>query len=188
MIYLGRNPRSLFRAAARVARETGAKPEDFGVEFLGDESCDGIPLTTIAAEEGLGPYFRSFPFRPRREAMSFLAQASVLVSLPLRTIMTLPAKLFEYIRFNAWLLVLADSGSATAELLADTGADVVRPDDVDEIARALRVRYDEFRRGIRPSAINHDGRFDRATQAAHFYDGLDAVVAPASRAGANASV
>lgn len=189
MIYLGRNPRSLFRAAARVARETGARPEEFGVEFLGDESCDGVPLTTIAAEEGLGPYFRSFPFRPRIEAMSFLSRASVLVSLPLRTVMTLPAKLFEYIRFNAWLLVLAEPGSATAELLADTTADVAAPDDVDRMARALRERFEDFRQGVRPVSINRDGRFDRATQAAHLYDGLDAVVAPVGhRAGADDSV
>lgn len=179
MIYLGRNPRSLFRAAARVARETGARPEEFGVEFLGDESCDGVPLTTIATEEGLGPYFRSYPFRPRAQAMSFLSRASVLVSLPLRTVMTLPAKLFEYIRFDAWLLVLAEPGSATAELLSETTADVAAPEDVDAMARALRERFEDFRRGVRPVSINRDGRFDRATQAAHLYDGLDAVVAPA---------
>jgi hypothetical protein len=185
MLYLGRNPRSLFRAAARVARETGARPEEFGVEFLGDELCDGVPLSNIAAEEGLGPYFRSFPFRPRTEAMAFLARASVLVSLPLRTVMTLPAKIFEYIRFNAWLLVLAEPGSATAELLSDTTADVVDPEDVDGITRVLRERFEDFRNGVRPVSINHDGRFNRAIQAAHLYDALNSVVvAGAQRAGA----
>lgn len=181
MIYLGRNPRTLFRAAARVARETGATPEEFGVEFLGDDVCDGVPLTTIAAEEGLAAHFRSYPFRPRREAMTFLSRASVLVSLPLRTAMTLPAKLFEYMRFDAWLLALTEPGSATAELLADTGADVVSTTDVDGIARVLRARYDAFRRGERPVSINRNGRFDRATQAAHLYDALDEVVAAAGR-------
>jgi glycosyltransferase involved in cell wall biosynthesis len=182
MIYLGRNPRTLFRAAARVARETGATPEQFGVEFLGDEACEGVPLTTIANEEGLGPHFRSLPFRPRREAMSFLARASVLVSLPLNTTMTLPAKLFEYIRFDAWLLALAEPGSATAELLRDTGADVVSPRDVDGIARALRARYDAFRRGERPVSINKNGQFDRSTQATHLYNALDELVASSNGA------
>lgn len=65
MIYLGRNPRTLFRAAARVARETGATPDEFGVEFMGDIACDGVPLTRIAAEEGLGEHFKSHGFRPR---------------------------------------------------------------------------------------------------------------------------
>jgi glycosyltransferase involved in cell wall biosynthesis len=183
MIYLGRNPRPLFRAAARVIRETRATPQQFGVEFLGDDACDGVPLTTIAAEEGLGDHFSSTPFRPRREAMSFLSRASVLVSLPLNTTMTLPAKLFEYIRFDAWLLALATPDSATAQLLRDTGADVVEPNDVDGIARALRARYDAFSRGDRPVAINRSGRFDRSTQAGHMFDAIDELMAatPARR-------
>lgn len=175
MIYLGRNPRALFRAAARVARETGASPGEFGVEFMGDDSCEGIPLATIAADEGLEEHFRAHGFRPRREALDLLAGASLLVSLPLRTRMTLPAKLFEYTRFDAWLLVLAEEGSATAELLRGTGADVVDPDDEGAMARVLRTRFDEFRAGKRPLALNRDGRFDRAKQSAHLFDLLDGV-------------
>jgi hypothetical protein len=116
--------------------------------------------------------------------MAFLAQASMLVSLPLRTAMTLPAKLFEYMRFDAWILALAEPGSATAELLRDTDADVVTPGDVDGIAAAIRKRYDEFRRGIRPVAINRDGRFDRATQARHLYDALEDMVGGPTRSAA----
>ena len=175
MIYLGRNPRALFRAAARVARETGATPEEFGVEFMGDDACEGVPLTTIARDEGLTDHFRSHGFRPRREALEFLAGAAMLVSLPLRTVMTLPAKLFEYTRFDAWLLVLAEPGSATADLLRGTDADVVEPDDDAAIARVIRRRYDEFRAGVRPNALNRDGRFDRARQSARMFGLLDGV-------------
>jgi hypothetical protein len=113
--------------------------------------------------------------------MAFLARASVLVSLPLRTLMTLPAKLFEYTRFDAWILALAETGSATDDLLRDTGADVVSPEDVDGIARVIRARYEEFRRGVRPVALNHDGRFDRARQAAGLYDALEEVVGSPAR-------
>jgi len=175
MIYLGRNPRALLRAAARVARETGASPAEFGVEFMGDDSCDGVPLSVMAKEEGLNEHFRSHGFRPRSDALEFLAGASMLVSLPLRTTMTLPAKLFEYTRFDAWLLVLAEPGSATAELLRGTGADVVEPNDEAAIARVLRMRLDEFRSGRRPVALNREGRFDRATQSARLFDLLDRV-------------
>jgi len=174
-IYLGRNPRALFRAAARVARETGASPDEFGVEFMGDDACDGVPLTTIARDEGLTDHFRSHGFRPRRDALEFLAGAAMLVSLPLRTAMTLPAKLFEYTRFDAWLLILAEPGSATAELLRGTDADVVQPDDDIGIARAIRRRYDEFRAGGRARALNRDGRFDRVGQSAHLFGLLDRV-------------
>jgi glycosyltransferase involved in cell wall biosynthesis len=173
MIYLGRNPRSLFRAAANAAREVGASPAEFSVEFMGDDSCDGVPLTTIAAEEGLQPYFRSYGFRPRREALELLARASMLVSLPLRTAMTLPAKLFEYTRCDAWVLALADQGSATDLLLRGTDADVVAPEDVDGITRVILTRYHQFRAGVSPRAINADGRFDRRAQARLLFDALD---------------
>ena len=182
MIYLGRNPRALFRAAARVARDAGASPDEFGVEFMGDDACDGIPLTTLARDEGLTDHFRSHGFRPRSEALEFLAGAAMLVSLPLRTTMTLPAKLFEYTRFDAWLLVLAEPGSATAELLRGTEADVVNPDDDVAIARVIRRRFDEFRAGERPRALNREGRFDRARQSAHMFELLDRV-ATAKRGG-----
>jgi hypothetical protein len=177
MIYLGRDPRVLFRAAARVARETGATPEQFAVEFMGDDACNGVPLTTIASEEGLVGHFRSHGFRPRREALDFLSEAAVLVSLPLRTTMTLPAKLFEYMRFDAWLLALAERGSATEALLRGTGADVVEPSDEARVAEVLRVRFDEFRAGRRPVALNRDGRFDRATQSARMFSLLEEIAA-----------
>jgi len=179
LIYLGRNPRPLFRAAARVARATGASPNEFAVEFMGGDACEGVPLTTIAREEGLGAHFRSHGFRPRREALELLSNATLLVSLPLRTEMTLPAKLFEYTRFDAWLLALADSDSATARLLADTDADVVQPDDVDSLERAIANRFAQFRAGVRPVALNRDGRFDRATQSARLFDALEELSATA---------
>ena len=106
-------------------------------------------------------------------------KAPLLVSLPLRTEMTLPAKLFEYTRFDAWLLALADSDSATARLLADTDADIVPPDDVDAIESAIANRFAQFRAGVRPIALNRDGRFDRATQSARLFDALEELSATA---------
>lgn len=182
MIYLGRNPRTLFRAAARVARETGASPDEFAVEFMGDDACEGVPLTRIAAEEGLQRHFVAHGFRPRSEVLEFLAGAALLVSLPLRTSMTLPAKLFEYTRFDAWLLALAEPHSATETLLEGTDADVVAPDDVDAITRVIAKRFAEFRAGQRPMALNHDGRFDRSTQSARLFDALDGVLGAAAPA------
>ena len=177
MIYLGRDPRVLFRAAAKVARDTGAQPDEFIVEFMGDDACNGVPLTAIAQEQGLGNHFRSHGFRPRREALAFLSRAALLVSLPLRTTMTLPAKLFEYTRFDAWLLALAENGSATEALLRGTAADVVEPNDEASIVRVLRTRYDEFRAGRRPVALNHDGRFDRSTQSGRMFGLLEEIAA-----------
>ena len=95
--------------------------------------------------------------------------------------MTLPAKLFEYTRFDAWLLALADSRSGTARLLADTDADVVVASDTEAIEKVIAARFAEFRAGIRPMALNRDGRFDRATQSARLFDALEELTAAPSR-------
>jgi hypothetical protein len=137
----------------------------------------------MAAEEGLGGLFHSHGFRPRREALELLARASLLVSLPLKTEMTLPAKLFEYTRFDAWLLALAEPNSATARLLEGTDADVVPAADAGAIERVISARFAEFRAGIRPVALNRDGRFDRTVQSERMFEVLEGISAsPARRA------
>jgi hypothetical protein len=95
--------------------------------------------------------------------------------------MTLPAKLFEYTRFDAWLLALADSKSATARLLEGTDADVVAAGDTDGMEKVIAERYAEFRAGVRPVALNRDGRFDRTTQSARLFDALEELTAASTR-------
>jgi hypothetical protein len=94
----------------------------------------------------------------------------MLLSLPQDSHLAVPAKIYEYLRFNAWLLILAQTHSATAALLRETDADVVAPDDVDRIAAVIRQRYEQFARGERPSAVGADGRFDRKAQATLLLD------------------
>jgi hypothetical protein len=57
---------------------------------------------------------------PRKEALEFLAGATMLLSLPAGQRLCVPAKIFEYVRFEAWMLVLATPESATGRLLAGT--------------------------------------------------------------------
>ena len=82
----------------------------------------------------------------------------------------MPAKIYEYVRFPAWMLVTAMAESATASLLRGTDADMVDPHDVDEIARIIQRRYEEFCRGVIPAPIGSDGRFDRRIQARKLMD------------------
>jgi excinuclease UvrABC nuclease subunit len=95
-----------------------------------------------------------------------------------------PAKIFEYVRFNAWMLVLASNASATADTLRNTTADIVDPQDVDGMAAVIERRYTQHARGERPIAANHDGRFDRAHQARRLLDYVGAIVGQPS-VGAN---
>jgi hypothetical protein len=179
-IYLDRDPGLVFRAVARVVHELSLSPHELGLLFMGDvESFGGKTLHAMAAEEGIAGFVETRPPRPRHEAMRFLRAAAMLLSLPQDSDMAIPAKIFEYVRFPAWLLVLAVAESATADVLRGTDADVVDPTDVDGLARIIRRRYEQFARGERPEPTGRNGQFDRRKQAEFLLDRIRAAT-PAS--------
>jgi hypothetical protein len=180
-IYLDRDPRLLFRAAAQTIREFALEPVDFRIEFIGEVERYGSTLVSeIAREEGVERFVTLASKRPRRQALEFLARATMLVSLPQDSEMAIPAKIFEYLRFDAWVLALAAHNSATGMLLRGSGADVVPPDDFDGLVGVLRQRVTQFRNGTRPRRIARDGHFGRRAQAQRL---LDAIAACTRRPG-----
>jgi hypothetical protein len=165
-IYMDRDPRSCFKAAKRVITEFNLTPQQFLIEFVGQVyRYAGTPTLKIAEEEGIRDYVRVSGLVPRKEAMEFLAGGTMLLNLPQDSDFAVPAKIYEYLRFEAWMLVLAAANSATGMLLRDTEADVVDHGDIDGITRILRTRYEQFRSGVRPQAIARDDRFSRRLQA-----------------------
>ena len=164
-IYVDRDPRPLFRAVHQVVEELRLTPDEFRVEMIGQVgSFGGVSLKVIAREEGVERYLRVGPWRPREQALQFLANASVVVCLPQDNPYAIPSKVFEYMRFNAWMLALAEPGSPVHGLLHDTDADIVPPRNVCEIAEALTRRYRQFRTGVRPRPIATDPRFSQEVQ------------------------
>lgn len=181
-VYLDRDPTPLFRAAARVIRELGLTPEDFGLEFIGEvANHDGVPLETLATREGIAPYYRGQLPRSRRAVFELLAEMSMLVLLQQDSDLAIPAKLYEYIRFNAWVLALATPTSATGKVLQGTGADLVAPEDVDGIAATIRARVMEFRAGVVPQPIARDPRFPRRAQADRLFAAIESLLPSARR-------
>ena len=175
-IYIDRDPRLVFRAAAALIRDLRLTPAQFAIELVGDvDRFAGTPTMQIAREEGVEGYVALRGLVKRHEALEFLAGATVLLSLPQDSDFAIPAKIYEYLRFDAWMLVLAHEHSATAKLLASTDADVLEPSDVEGMARALRRRYDQFQRGEIPEAAGRDGRFDRRVQSERLMDLLEDV-------------
>jgi len=181
-IYLDRDPRPLFRAAARLIAERALTPAQFGLDFIGDFGGVGsYPLQAVAREEGIENFVTVGASLPHAKAMEFMAGATMLVTMSGGNIAAIPAKTFECVRFEAWLLALTASGSATARVLQGTGADVAAPDDTEAIATILRRRYGEHTQGVIPPQIGGDGRFSRRRQAAILFDALEGRLTPSGR-------
>ncbi len=165
-IYLDRNPRLVFRAAARVIKELELKPTEFGFELIGSvEAFGGSTTSAIATEEGISEFVTLRSFIPRAQLLERLRSATMLLSLPQDVETSIPAKIFEYMAFPAWLLVLATQDSATASLLKGTDADVVEPFDVEAMSDRIKQRVLEFRRGEIPRPVGANERFGRQAQA-----------------------
>jgi hypothetical protein len=100
----------------------------------------------------------------------------MLVIFPGSNMLAIPAKVFEYVRFDSWLLALAEPESAIAQLLKGSSADVVVP-RIDSIAAAITKRYRDHRAGVRAERVARDDRFSRTTQARILLDAVANVIA-----------
>lgn len=177
-IYIDRDPRPLFRAAARVISELAIGPAQLAIEFIGHvETFSGTSVMEIARQEGIEHFVSVGGRVPRREALEFLAGATMLLNLPQDNDLAVPAKIYEYVKMNAWMLVLASKNSATGQLLKDSDARVVEPQDIDGIAHILRSCFEDFSRGVNPQPVGRSGRFDRRIQSGKFLQLITKVVA-----------
>jgi hypothetical protein len=175
-VYIDRTPEAVFAAAARVVDALSLTPDDFGIEFMGPVDMLGErPIETLAERAGIGAFVRVHPPGTRAEAARFLAGAHMLLNLPQDSHKAIPSKIYEYMRFDAWMLVLADRDSATGRLLRDTGADVVAPDDIEGIARALRSRIEAHRRGETAQPLASEETLSRRAQATGLFEALEAL-------------
>lgn len=175
-IYLDRDPRGLFRGAARMIQALGLSPNQIGIEMMGSvQSYNGRTIHDLARDAGISEFVRVHPAGSREAAMQFLAAASLLVSLPQDSDMAIPSKIFEYMRFDAWLLALAGPGGATEQLLRGSGADVVAPGDVDAIAAALHKRFADHKLRGRPRQPALIPECSRGEQARRLFSAIDRI-------------
>ncbi len=178
-IYLDRNPRPVLQAVRRVVEELNLTPQQFRLHLVGEVfEYDGMLTREIAENEGVEGFVQLTERQPHQVLTSLLQRSAVLVSLPQDSPFAIPSKIFEYMGYRAWLLVLSAPDSPTARLLRDTDADVVAPHDIDGMADALRARYLTFANGERAPRMNGYERFSRRTQAEIFFDALEVEVAP----------
>ena len=125
-------------------------------------------------------YVHLRPAGTRREALQFLSQAQLLVVLPQDSDLAVPAKIFDYMRCDAWVLALARRDSAVELLLRGSRADVLAPGDDPGIARLLADRVTQFRRGDRPVRLSEDPRFSRRAMADRLFGAIETLPCAAS--------
>ncbi|MGH7506229.1 MAG: glycosyltransferase [Longimicrobiales bacterium] len=180
-LYHGRDPRPLFRAVARVVQDLGIGPDRLGITLMGDvEQFAGVPTLHAAREAGVDGYVTVTPWRSRQDAAAEQASASMLVSLPWPEDLSVPGKIYDYMRYDAWILVFAPPHSAPARLLGDSGVELVAPDDVNGAARIIRSRFEAFMAGARPRRLA-DERFSRRREANRLLAALDGLSRRADR-------
>lgn len=173
-VYLDRDPSALFRAAGRLIRERQLTPDRFGIEFMGHvRTHDGVSLEEIARREGVADHLALHPPAPRTAAFAFLARTSLLVLLPQDSDYAIPAKLFEYVRFPAWILALTAPESAMGEVLRGTSARLVPPDDAQGIYLALRDAFEAHLRGDHPVPVEQERPLHRRYEARVLFEALE---------------
>ena len=149
------------------------------MHFIGNvDVLDGLSVRQMAERAGVGAFYHGEASKPRHEAFRDLARASMLLSLPQDTDMAIPAKVYEYMLFRAWILALAEPGSATAGLLTGTAADVVQPRDIEGMAGVIERRYREFCAGAAPPRLADDPSLSRTAQAESLFQALDDIIGP----------
>lgn len=194
-----RNPEPLLRAV-RLALDRGwLRKEDLHLSFLGTDAWGGSDeFTGRLRELQLDDVTEVATHRiPYRDALRRMAAASVLLVLlhgegGSEKIaknrewwgLTVPAKVYEYLRIGRPMLVLVDEG-AVAELLRDTGAGTpIPPHDIEAIARTLQRLYDDWRNAPQPRTAAATvsevvRRYSREALTERLADELDAVAGSA---------
>lgn len=172
-IYLDRDPRPLFRAAGLAIRRLGLRPDQFEIRLIGSvEKYGARSMKDVAQEAGVCDHLTLLRHMPRSELRAHLAEASVLVSLPQDHTHSIPAKLFDYVRYPAWLFAITDRDSEVARVFQGTLAEIFQRDDVEGMARALEVHYAEFVAGLIPSPADVEGALTRKVQAEYLVEQL----------------
>jgi glycosyltransferase involved in cell wall biosynthesis len=175
-LYLDRDPRTLMRAIARLVREEGIAPDALRLVFMGVPTLiEGESIVHWGEAAGIGPYVEERPLGTREEARALLLQSAVAVAFQGRSVIQIPAKVFEYAAFPLWLLALVGEESATAELLRGSTAIVLGMHEEERIHAALLRAWRTFRATGRPDPVAMDGRFSRKHQSQRLLDVLEQV-------------
>ncbi len=176
-VYLDRNPDVFFRASRRVIADLGLTPDSFEIVFIGPSGAGAERVKSIAARESIESFVIVQPRMPHEEVLREMARARMLLSLGQDSPYAVPSKVFEYLRFASWNLVLATPDSPTGAILSAIGVDLAAPDDDAGIADVLSRRIVEYQSGGGPPILAGRDQLARKTQAGVLFEELRPIAA-----------
>lgn len=152
-IYYHRNPFPLLKALGALLERAEVNPNTVRFEMIGHcEHWQGRALRPWLEAAGLTDQVLIRDAVPADKVREHMAAANVLVNFAQRQPRQIPAKMFEYLAANRDMLLLAESGSATAELAERAGVTAVDPDDEQALAERIWQLYQHHAMGVERSA------------------------------------
>lgn len=173
-----RDPRALFEALARLAKDHRIEPGDFVIRFRA--SVHEALLRTLADQHGVSAYVDIQPAIAYREALSeMLGADALLVMQGANCNEQIPAKLYEYLRAGRPIFGLAEPAGDTGRTLTDLGYPFVTPlESAEAIERGLPAFLQALRAGTLPVARRDVvDRYSRRALTGRFAALLDQVTA-----------
>jgi glycosyltransferase involved in cell wall biosynthesis len=168
----GRDPAPLLEALRRLQAESPETAERLQLVLAGRLDRDERELIESFA---LGDLVRHVGELSRPQSLALQRRADVLVLITAPSLVwELPGKFFEYIGAHRPVLALA-AGNECERLVHETNTGItVRPDDVDAIARALRVvASGEVFRGFAPHRLE---QFTYPAPAEAFLEAMESAI------------
>lgn len=161
--YGPRSPMPVIHAIAHAVRRGALDPRTFRLRLLGTIQLP-VDVPAECARLGLADVVEFVPRVTRAESLREMKSASALLLVQIDTLVSIPAKAYEYLASGRPVLALAEG--ETASLVRASGIGVaVRPNaPVEEVEAALLAIVGIAGRPFAPAAATlYDGRVHAAT-------------------------
>lgn len=137
-LYLNRDPLPFFEAISRLRDTSGLTPDKISFYLYGDcERWNGVDLRHWIQEKGLEDFIQIKGFLSQKELEPVLEEADVLVNFAQNQPRQIPAKTFDYLAYQAVILVISESESDTASFIRENHLGYVVESDPEKIASVL---------------------------------------------------
>lgn len=162
-LYFGRNPYALLKAISQLKEQGLFSGRNFQMLFIGDcRYSDDKSVENMVAQLDIEDLVVFRDRVPQSEALQEAARADSVLLIAPNQPLQIPAKVFEYVGLNKFILAMTGEG-ATRDLLSDYPlCDVVEADDCRAIEAALKNMFSN-RCPDDSATVSQSSGFDRRT-------------------------